>query len=273
VCCVPYQITDFLTTVNKGTALPTGTPANAIYTQTGINLAKFTLNIQGQYSSEIAGALHLTGGQLWEYDGVKPVEDGFQVWPENVRVTTATGSGSIAAGTYNYVAVYEWTDNQGNVHRSTPSIPVTITLTSKTAVAVTVPTLRLTYKISISPVVIEVYRWSAGQETFYEATLQSNIIMNDPTAASIVWTDTSADSSIVGNTILYTTGGVLPDVNAPATNVVTSFDARLWMIAAETGALWYSKTVIPATPVEMSSYQTLYVAGGEQGQVSLGQPQ
>ncbi len=149
---VPYLIKDFLATVNKGTDLPAGTPANAIYTQTGVNMAKFTINTNKQYSSEIANALHLTGGQLWEYDGVKPVEHGFHVYPENIAITTATGSGNIGAGTYYYQFTYEWTDNAGNLHRSAPSIPIKqVTTTGSSTNTINVPTLRLTYKTGSEP--------------------------------------------------------------------------------------------------------------------------
>ena len=123
---VPYLYKDFLTSVNKGTA--TGVPSAAIYTQTGINIAAFTLNESQQFSSEIAGSLNLTGGQLWQYDGVVPVENNFQVWPEDMSVTSSTTGGSLAPQTYFYQFTYEWTDNTGNIHRSAPSIPIEVTV-------------------------------------------------------------------------------------------------------------------------------------------------
>src|SRR5262249_1458981 len=134
--------------VNKNTNVsPTPSTFNAIYTQTGINLLLFTINDTGQYSADIASALHLTGGQLWEYDSVMPVEHSFQVWPENVAATPSADAGTIDAGTYFYQFCYEWTDNKGMLHRSAPSIPLEVTVSGmENTVTLYVPTLRLTYK-------------------------------------------------------------------------------------------------------------------------------
>lgn len=265
----PYLITDFLTTVNKTTNPPAGTPSNAIYTQTGINLAKITLNDSQQHSNEIAGALHLTGGQLWEYDGIKPVEHGFQVWPENVATTTATGAGSIAAGTYNYVFTYEWTDQAGNLHRSAPSIPVTqVTTTASSTNTINVPTLRLTYKVSPNPVRIVGYRWSVAQPVYYQFTSITTPTINDTTIDSVAFTDTKSDLQILGQTLLYTTGGVVEDIAAPASIASALFSNRLFLIDAEDpNLLWYSKQVIENVPVEMSDLLTLFIAptAGAQG--------
>ncbi len=269
----PYQITDFLTTVNKGTNLPAGTPSNAIYTQTGISLAKFQLNSGKQYSSEIAGALHLTGGQLWEFDGVKPVEHGFHVWPENILVSTSPTGGSIEDQQYFYVFTYEWTDNQGNLHRSAPSIPFTITTTGgdTSTNTIDVPTLRLTAKISPNPVRIVGYRWSVAQQVYYQFTSVTTPYINNTAVDSIEITDTLADSAILGNTLLYTTGGVLENIAAPASVHSALFDNRLWLIDAEDpNILWYSKQVIQNVPVEMSDLLTVYVAPTTGAQQSTG---
>lgn len=269
---VPYLIKDFLASVNKGTSLPTGTPVNGIYTQTGINLAKFLINIETQYSSEIAGALHLTGGQLWEYDGARPVEHGFHVWPENIAITTATGAGSITAGTYYYVFTYEWTDNQGNLHRSAPSIPVKqVTTTSSSTNTINVPTLRLTYKLTPNPVRIVGYRWSVAQQVYYQFTSLTSPAINNPAVDSVTITDTASDLSILGQTLLYTTGGVVENIAAPPSIDSALFKNRLFLIDAENqNLLWFSKQVIQNTPVEMSDLLTIYVAPTSGAQGSTG---
>lgn len=268
----PYLIKDFLASVNKDTGLVSGTPVNGIYTQTGINLAKFAINVKGQYSNEIAGALHLTGGQLWEYDGVRPVEHGFHVWPENIVVTTATGAGNLTAQTYYYVFTYEWTDNQGNLHRSAPSIPVPIvTTTASSTNTIKVPTLRLTYKTSPNPVRIVGYRWSTAQQTYYQFTSITSPVVNDPSVDNVTIVDAAADSAILGQTLLYTTGGVIENIAAPASIASALFKNRLFLIDAEDrNLLWYSKQVIENTPVEMSDLLTLFVAPTTGAQGSTG---
>lgn len=268
----PYLIKDFLAAVNKGTALPSGTPTNGIYTQTGINLAKFSINSTGQYSSEIANALHLTGGQLWEYDGVRPVEHGFQVWPENIAITTATGAGNLTAQTYYYAFTYEWTDNAGNLQRSAPSIPVPMTTTTASSTnTIKVPTLRLTYKIAPNPVRIVGYRWSVAQPVYYQFTSITSPVVNDPSVDNVTIVDTNADSAILGQTLLYTTGGVVENIAAPASKASALYKNRLFLIDAEDpNLLWYSKQVIEAVPVEMSDLFTIYVAPTSGAQGSTG---
>ena len=269
---LPYLNNDFLASVNKGINLPSGTPTAAIYTQTGINLAKFDIASVGQYSAETAGALHLTGGQLWEYDGVRPVEHGFHVWPDNTGYTTATTGGFITAQQYFYQFCYEWTDNQGNLHRSAPSIPMSVVTTGSTSVnTLYIPTLRLTYKISPNPVRIVGYRWSAGQQVSYQFTSLTSPTLNDPTVDYVTITDSLADSSILGNVILYTTGGVIENIAAPASIASCLFKNRLFLVDAEDqNLLWYSKQVIESVPVEMSDLLTLYIAPTTGSQGSTG---
>lgn len=272
VYMVPYLIKDFLATVNKGTDLPAGTPVNSIYTQTGINLAQFTINNDGQQTSEIANCLSLTGGQVWQYDAVKPVEHGFQVWPENIVVTTATGAGSITAQTYYYSFTYEWTDNAGNLHRSAPSIPVPIvTTTASSTNTIKVPTLRLTYKISPNPVRIVGYRWSQAQQTYYQFTSITSPVINSTTTDNVTIVDAVADSSILGQTLLYTTGGVVENIAPPPSSDITLFKNRVFLIDSEDkNLLWYSKPVIENTPVEFSDLFTAYIAPTTGAQGSTG---
>ena len=276
---VSYLYADFLATVNKNTNIsPIPSTVNAIYTQTGVNLAMFTINDSKQYSSEIAGSLHLTGGQLWQYDGVKPVEHGFQVWPENVANTTATTGGSIAGGTnakYFYQFTYEWTDGAGQLHRSAPSVPLEVDLTgSGTSTNVNtlyVPTLRLTYKTVNNPVRIVGYRWSVLQPVYYQFTSITAPTINDPTVDYVTITDTQSDAQILGQTILYTTGGVVEDIAAPASIASCLYGTRLFLVDAEDqNLIWYSKQVIENVPVEMSDLFTVYIPPTTGAQGSTG---
>ncbi len=267
---IPYLIKDLLVSVNKtqGVANVAG-----IYTQTGVNLASFQINNSEQYSSEIARTLHLTGGMLWEYDAVKPVEHGFHVWPEDLFITSATTGGFVTDQQYFYVFTYEWTDGQGNLHRSAPSIPYGI-LTSggdTSTNTINVPTLRLTYKIGQNPVRLVGYRWSAAQQNYYQFTSITSPVINLITQDSITVTDTLADSAILGNTLLYTTGGVIENIAAPANTATTLHRNRLFLADAEdNNLLWYSKQVVQGTPVEMSDLLTLFVSPTTGAQGSTG---
>lgn len=256
---IGYLYKDLLTSVNKSQGLANSA---GIYAQTGVNLASFDLNTVTMSSAETGGSLHFAGGFLWMYDGVKPVEHNFHLWPEDVFVSTANTGGLITNQQYFYVATYEWTDGAGNIHRSAPSVPFTIT-TSGSNVSVNtvnVPTLRLTYKVAPNAIRIVIYRWSQAQQNYYQITSVGSPTLNDPTVDSIAYVDTQADSAILGNQLLYTTGGVVENIAAPACTDVNLYKTRFFLIDAEDeNLLWYSKQVIQNTPVEMSDLFTIYI--------------
>lgn len=121
-----YLIKDRIEAVNKTQNLIT---SGGIYSQTGVNLADIDLTSANTDASEIGRDLHITGGFLWMYDGFSPVEHGFHLWPDNVQAAGGNGGG-LKAQKYLYVATYEWTDAQGNIHRSAPSIPIEVDLSN-----------------------------------------------------------------------------------------------------------------------------------------------
>ena len=266
---VSYLIKDLLESVNKtqNASSPTG-----VYAQLGINLAKFVIGLSAITTAEIGGNLNLSGGILWSYDGYSAVEQGFNVYPDTVDATTSTTGGNLTAQDYFYQVTYAWTDNQGNIFRSAPSVPKRQTTTGSTSAnTINIPTLRLTYKTA-NPVKIVIYRWSTAQQTYYQITSTAAPLLNNPAVDSVSFVDTQADSAIIGNSIIYTTGGVIENIGPPATNVMTLFDNRLWLVDAEDpNLLWYSKQVIEATPVEMSDLLTIYAAPTFGAQGSTGE--
>lgn len=267
---IAYRFKDLIEALNTLNN-PQQTTAGGIYAQTGLNVVTIDFTKDNIDTAEIASSLHLSGGFMGMYDGYLPVEHNFFVWPDSIEATWSATGGSIHAqpdgatnaSAYYYQVTYEWSDNNGNIYRSAPSIPVPVTTTgSGTAgsITVNVPTLRLTMKTQ-NPVKIVIYRWSVANQIYYQVTSITAPTLNSTTTDSISYVDTLADSSIIGNNIIYTTGGVIEDINAPATNILTLFDTRLWLVDAEDpNLLWYSKQVIEATPVEMSDLFTIYVA-------------
>lgn len=348
---IAYLFKDFITSQNTSTTQSI-TKSN-IYSQTGINLVSFTIGTSNVVPAEIAQTLNLSGGFLWEYDGYVPVEQNFFLWPDSVEGTPHNTGGSMVPQEYQYQAVYTWTNNQGNIEFSAPSIPLivdmstnnpaftqptpltptadlttgsavltsvssftgiavgqivtdtttpgniqlgsyivsfnsgagTITLnlpvtatattdslsiSSRCSVTVNIPTLRLTYKTA-NPIKIELFRWSTAQEEFFQVTTIQTPLINNKTVDYVTFVDTAADNQILGNSLIYTTGGVVENIGAPSFNALTLFDDRLWGIDAEDpNLLWYSKQVIETTPVEMSDLLTVYVAPSIASQGSTG---
>jgi hypothetical protein len=262
-----YLYKDLIQAVNKSLTAATSSP---VYSQTGINLVSFNIGSSQLSTAEIGSNLNISGGFLWMYDGYVPTEQGFHLWPDYVEAEWSATGGNMAAqplalentNVYCYQVTYEWTDNQGNAFRSAPSIPVFITTTGTGvtgSVTLNIPTLRLTYKIA-NPVKIVIYRWSVAQQNFFQVTSITAPLLNDMTVDSITYVDTLADSAILGNNLIYTTGGVLEDIGPPSTQSVALFQSRLFMVDAEDpNLLWFSKQVIEDTPVEMSDLLTIYV--------------
>ncbi len=335
---VGYLYKDLLAAVNKTQGVVN---VNGVYAQTGINLASLTLN-SAVNTAEIGNNLHISGGFVWMYDGAKPVEHNFHVYPEDVGTVGINTAGSMIAQQYFYQAVYEWTDSQANIHRSAPSIPITFTIntapanftgnrtsgsptlasvssftnlqvgqpisgtgipaatyilalnsgastltmsanaTSGSATSTTVtpttlaslninvPTLRLTYKTT-NKVRIVLYRWSTAQQNYYRVTSISSPTINDPTVDFVTFTDSQSDAQILGNDLIYTTGGVVENIAAPGCSAFTLFKSRFFLVDAEDkNLLWFSKQVIETVPVELSDLFTLYIAPTTGAQGSTG---
>lgn len=266
--------------------------------------------------------LHITGGFLSMYDAVSVVEHGFHLFPEISTVTQDTSGGGIQVGTYQYCVVYEWKDNQGNIHYSAPSeaqtvvvpagdsisftadttegsttlsdvsdetglmigqlitgigipantfittLPTSTTLTMSNAatadgddvtistvytnsVSLAIPTLRVTAKQTPrTNVIIGVYRTQVNSTIFYKTSSITTPTFNNPAVDTVTFVDTTADLYLNGNELLYTTGGVIENISAPACVLITNYKDRLVVVPSETkNEYWVSKAIVAGSPV------------------------
>ena len=221
------------------------------FTKNGIDKATLTFSTQGVLFQQLGENTHFTGGIISDYDGQSVVEHNFNYYPEDIQIAETTGGSLTTTGTYSYIVHYQWEDSKGQVHRSTTSIPVSITLTgSNNQVNLTIPTLRVTDK---SNVTIEVYGTTNNGTIYYRLTSFSSPTFNDTTVDSITFNVTDADSVIQDNELLYTTGNVLDNSAPPAAQAITSFQNRLWLGALEEpNKVWYSKEKVDGLAVEFS---------------------
>lgn len=184
--------------------------------------------------------------------------------PSNSLTTVGT-VGKMSNGNYGYVAVYKWTDNTGKDHRSAPT-PVALNVilaggTSKQAVVVRVPTLRVTSK---SNVVIELYRTEDAGTTYYKVTSDLSPTANDTTVDYVDITDTLSDAELIQRELLYTTGGVLENIAAPACSLITVHGNRLAVVEPDSNRVWFSKINGAGEPVEFTDliYRDVDPVGG-----------
>lgn len=195
-------------------------------------------------TAEIGNNLYIAAGLLFCYDGVNIFEQGFHVYPEGTSGTVDNASGNLVAGVRQWVIVYEWTDAQGQIHRSAPSIPLSLTTTEGTSnVTLTIPTLRLTErKGDRGEASIVVYRTEAAGNIFYRVSSITSPLLNDTTVDTVSYNDNTADSSIIGNELLYTTGGILENIPSPSCTQCFVYNNRLVIAGLEdVNLIWYSK--------------------------------
>lgn len=194
------------------------------------------------YAKKLGENLLISGGMLSMYDGTSVVESGFHVFPEEYEaISDATAGSMTALGVYTYYICYEWTDNRGQVHRSSPGVGASVTLSvGHTSCAVSYLNLNLTYKKSPrSDAKVVIYRTISGGTVAYKITA----ITNSPlTSAAATYVDTTADADILGNEILYTTGGIVDNIAPPACKIVEVYKNRMMVSGLEDKlAIWYSK--------------------------------
>lgn len=226
----------------------------------GVYAADLDLAPSQVSKQELGDNLHIASGSLMMYDGSVSVEHGFHQYPEYLQVADSGLTGRLAAGTYGYVAVYAWVDASGQTHRSAPSQIAVYEAGAADAPSINTISLGVTQKIGAY---VEFYRTLVNGSVFYR--IDSNFynaatsgtyfpIQNSPNAGSISMIDTYSDAEISGNQQLYTTGEV-ENIVCPAPVSLSLFKNRLLAnVADDRTTEWYSKQVIPGSPVEMSDF-------------------
>lgn len=160
-------------------------------------------------SAEMQGALYVAGGFAYYYDrGTVPVESGFLDTPVIASVTQGTVGSLTLLGTYSYVAVYEWQDAQGRIHRSTPSVPFAVTMTGandSNSVLVSSPrSLRRSARFSDGNAVkIVVYRANPDDSVFFRVA-EGTAAAAASYADTVAVVDTVSDATSQTRPVLYT---------------------------------------------------------------------
>ncbi len=264
---IPYIFKDSITPVNKDTNVSSSVQTSGIYSQYGIALCDFDFATSNIIAIEAGQNLNLNGGYVWQYDGTVPKEYGTHLYPDLSIALTGSGSavGSMTSQSYFYQATYSYIDNKGNIIESAASLPFNVNLgvagsITTTSTVVTVPMLTVAGSVTFANTKINLYRWSTSQPIYYLVESENQNTTSPTYLGNGVFIDKHTDAAILGNKILYTTGGVLENTPPPSPTAVTLFDSRLWLIDAEDqNLLWYSKQLIENVPVEMSNLLTYFV--------------
>lgn len=224
------------------------------FNQPGVMSTAIDFNDESRYDTEQLGeSLYIGGGQLFQYDGSTVGEMGFHIYPEDVTLTQSASGGSMSDGTYSFRAVYEWVDAKGQRHRSAPSPAVAITVNgggSSQSVTATIPTLRLTEK---SGVAIHLYSTVDSGTIYFRTTSVASPTFNDTTVDDITITRTDDDTTLIGNEILYTTGGIVENIAPPACSIVALHNNRIFLSGLEDpNEIWFSKEYVNGEAVSFN---------------------
>lgn len=222
--------------------------------QEGVSRVKFSFGRSGStplWHSTSAKGFFTSGAFVGYYDGAETTEAGFVYYPEGVTPSDSAVAGN-PNGTYRYVAVYEWVDNQGQRHQSAPSPASDAIVVASKKIDVEFPPLVLTNKSNVQ---IGIYRTKTLGTTYYRVNGLGDPIPNDTTTSSITYRDDVADANL--GELLYTTGGVLQnDAPPPCRCIATAPDGRVWVGGLE-DPLTYQYSQVPTSSVGLQWSETL----------------
>lgn len=246
------------------TTLENPTPQIVILSNTGV--AATTLDLSDTEESylraELANTLHSSGGFLWMYDGLQPVEHGFHLYPDYCQAVASSG-GSLAAGVHSYCVVYSWVDQRGQTHYSAPSVPSTITAALNQKATIAFPYLSMTAKQAPrSNVIVQIYRTVIDPATAAVGTIYYKVgeVENVPTSSGASFIDTSTEAAALSGLQLYTSGGVIANTEPDPVGSITTHRNRLFTVSTtDPLTIYYSKIAQPGVPAEFS-FEAMYLS-------------
>lgn len=253
------------------------TVSNGTVAAARLDFARTQPSFRGQ-PAEARGCLHHTGAYVGSYDGLSDAEVGFAAAPA-LNLRADVGGGAIAAGTYLYVACFEWTDRAGNLHRSEPCLPKSITLAGPNdAVDIDITTLCLTRRGNaengeMRDVTVALFRTTNAGELYYRLTppkaSEVDAIVNDKTVNTVAYKDVLSDAGLValGYGFVYTDGGTLGNSPVETAQAVCVHGGRMWLGGGT--ILWFSKLLVEGEAPGFNEGLTLSLADSPDGITAL----
>ncbi len=212
-------------------------------------------SVNANIAVNTGGMAIFNGAMLQAYDGTNISEFGFHLAPEISSLVQSNGSGSIANGVYEYLAIFQWTDSKGNLHQSLPSLASAITTTGvNDTVTITVSSAYLSTKVGVS---VALYRTKASGTVFFLITDPVFIQYADPSNISVTFVDGLVDADLDGNPQAYTypASAVLENDPPPPSMIMLVHNNRLWFVDSENpNTIWYTKSFSPGTGLSPSAF-------------------
>lgn len=202
-------------------------------------------------------SMFFAGAKPSMYDGFGFHEHGFAWYPERWDESGSSSSGQISGnvtqdGKVLWCLVYEWEDERGQIHRSTPSKVQTTTIHNNLATNLITATLReqlWTTHGSFGAI------WAASTNVRavpYRTTLNGTRLYRDATVgydaayATVVKIGFEFnDTQLVLQDVLYTDGDILDNAGTPPSSLCAFHGGRMWMAGGEEPEwLWFSQPFV-----------------------------
>jgi len=211
-------------------------------------------------ATEMQGAMYVSGGFVYAYDGgLNSAELGFLDTPVFDATIVASAAGALTLlSTYSYIAMYEYVDANGFTHRSTPSDPVTVTLTgANNALTFTVSAPHSIRRLDFgqnSGVRVVLYRNTPNDSVFYRVA--ETTVLNTANFAGVVSIiDTRSDTDAQTREVLYIYSQK-PTANVaaiPCRFLAAGRDRLIYGGLPDPYVVALSQLVFPGEPVENAS--------------------
>jgi len=222
-----------------------------------LNTYMFDRDITAPFFSWQRGlSVYMGVGKLFQFSTKRLSEQGFSDYPQ-ISISQSASAGFLdLTKSYEYTAVYEWTNGKGEIFESATAIikSTNYSATDNTVQIKVTPPPWFTQKQltgEIQTQYVKIYRTSADGNVF---TLLTKIIHQYFTIANLTFTDNGA-ADISQNELLYTSGGVLDNFPAPSSIVTTLHANRLFSVPSENvNSVYYSKPYQPGVGVGYSPY-------------------
>tara|TARA_R110000744_G_scaffold98714_2_gene190915 strand:+ start:8487 stop:11912 length:3426 start_codon:yes stop_codon:yes gene_type:complete len=231
----------------------------------GISLCELDFDPDRPLASVQAGrSFVFTGGFLSGYDKSSIFEQGFVVYPsiEKINQATATGGAGLPVPAdgddIKYVAIYEWSDANGNVHRSRPSLAESFipSATGKRAEVYVYP-LSFSRKSESGRVSTVIYRTEPGGGTFFRVGSMSPFYPAH--VGSQPYIDDGKNFDLLSNEILYSEDELENDFMGSCSDIV-SHRGRVAAVRSD-NVIIYSKPIEDGTEVRFPDVFSLVLPG------------
>lgn len=184
--------------------------------------------------------------------------------PPGTFVMVLAPQNTLPAGSYQYTCVWSYVDATGNVIKSAPATPITVTIATPSSITVSTFAPNLT-NVDTTSVRVEWYRTKVNGTTFYKISNNITTLPWSHTCFNSL-VDYISDANIDDSPeVLYTSGGILQNYSIPACKHIGVYKNRLVASGLEDGtSVYFSKEPIANSPVEFTEENYITVeADGE----------